>query len=465
MHLHTHIYLYFIAIVLVVSLTSGALFNLSARSAFQTEVSERLWPHLASLVGESFHDRAALTLRVRQLHDDLDVDMTVRDRAGSVLAAAGEELPPVTAEEMKKIESGEVIRLSRPALLVKLLIRDPRSGQRLGILEASAHQRSRFFGLPQPLLTWTLAWLIVALATRPLARHISHPLERLTEAARRIGRGDFTWRASAPRRRNSAWWKPAQWQADELQQLSLAFDQMTERIDALLRGQRQLLANISHEIRSPLARIRVALELLPCREIAEDRLRAVETDLAELDRLVEDVLTATRLDATGLPANLEDIDVREFLAQIAEQVAHDPLVAGRAVEVAEGEPLHLIADPALLKRALWNLIENAAKYGSGRIILAAADTGADVSLSVSDEGPGIPPAERERVLMPFYRLEAARTPARTGGGRTGAGLGLTLVALVARVHGGAVTIGAGRMDGGREIGCRVTMTIPKGMCA
>jgi signal transduction histidine kinase len=464
MPLHTQIYLYFIGLVLVVSVTSGALFSFSARSTFQTEVSERLWPHLASLVGEDFDEHDALVRRVRQLHDDLDVDLTVRDLHGGVLAVAGGELPPITPAEVAAVGAGEIIRLSRPVLLVKLLIRDPRNGERLGILEASAHQRSRFFGLPQPVLTWTVAWFVVALATRPLARNIAAPLERLTEAARRLGAGDLQCRVVVPAPQPARWWRPAAGPALELRALAQAFDQMAERLGALLRGQRQLLANVSHELRSPLARIRVALELLPGRAQAEDRLRAVETDLQELDRLIDDVLTTTRLDAANLPADLDAIDARELLSQIAAHAAHDPLVAPQRVSVAQGDPITLTADRSLLKRALWNLVENAAKYGASPIVLAAADAGADIALSVSDAGPGIPPAERERVLIPFYRVDSARRPGPVSEQRAGAGLGLTLVSLVARVHGGTLTIAPAEIAHGCEAGCRVTITIPKGIC-
>jgi signal transduction histidine kinase len=118
-----------------------------------------------------------------------------------------------------------------------------------------------------------------------------------------------------------------------------------------------------------------------------------------------------------------------------------------------------MADPALLKRAVWNLIENAAKYGAPPITLAAEREGSDVVLSVTDEGAGIPPEERERVLAPFYRLDKARTPE---GPAHGFGLGLTLAHRVAEVHGGRIVIGPANGDGG-EHGCRVSLILPAGL--
>jgi two-component system OmpR family sensor kinase len=204
----------------------------------------------------------------------------------------------------------------------------------------------------------------------------------------------------------------------------------------------------------------VALALLPRDGEAESRLRDVETDLGELDRLIEDVLTTARLDATGLPRHPVAVDVAALLAELRERAARDPVAAGKVVEVAPGPSPALTADPALLKRALWNLVENAAKYGAPPITLAAQRDGETVRLSVTDRGPGIPADERERVLAPFYRLDRARTPAAAGEAPYGFGLGLTLARRVAEVHGGRILIEPATVRDGREEGCRVTLVLP-----
>ena len=189
---------------------------------------------------------------------------------------------------------------------------------------------------------------------------------------------------------------------------------MADRVERLVRGQRELLANVSHELRSPLARIRVALALLPQDGDNERRVRDVESDLAELDRLIEDVLTMSRLDATGLPVHLAAVDGNEILTQVAERARHDPVVGGRQVQVIPGPSAPVIADAALLRRALWNLVDNAVKYGAPPITLALTRQGDRVSFSVADEGRGIAPEERERVTQPFYRGDVARTPGAEG---------------------------------------------------
>jgi signal transduction histidine kinase len=261
-----------------------------------------------------------------------------------------------------------------------------------------------------------------------------------------VARGRRWWRRHAP--------------ADEIAELTRAFNEMAERVERLVGGQKELLANVSHELRSPLARLRMALALLPREGAAEAHLAEAERDLAELDRLIDDVLATARLEATGLPTRLAEIDARALLAGLADRARHDPLVAGKTVVVAEGPRLALVADEALLRRALWNLIENAAKYGAPPITLAAETGGGGVSMSVSDEGPGIAPAARERVLDPFYRLDAARTPGTEA--PAGVGLGLTFARRVAQVHGGTIAVTAARTVDGHELGCRVAIAIPQG---
>ncbi len=138
----------------------------------------------------------------------------------------------------------------------------------------------------------------------------------------------------------------------------------------------------------------------------------------------------------------------------------DPLVGAGTVELAEGGPVPLVADSTLLRRALWNLVENAAKYGAPPISLAAERDTDRVRLSVTDRGAGIAPEDRERVFVPFYRGDRARTPA--GDGPRGVGLGLTLARRVAEVHGGTIAIEPAERLDGRERGCRIVITLPAG---
>src|SRR5207247_10641372 len=146
------------------------------------------------------------------------------------------------------------------------------------------------------------------------------------------------------------------------------------------------------------------------------RLKDREADLDELERLIEDVLTATRLEATGVPPRLARTDAREVLMEIAERAGGDPRLAAGGVLVAGGPAIELTADHALLRRALWNLVDNAAKYGAPPITLRAERRRDHVALSVTDQGDRIAPAEREQVLVPCTRLDQARQPGASAGG-------------------------------------------------
>jgi signal transduction histidine kinase len=256
--------------------------------------------------------------------------------------------------------------------------------------------------------------LLMALGLYPLSRSITRRIEQLAEGARRWGDGDLGHRV------------PVQGH-DEIAALASRFNQTAGAIEALLAQERQMLASASHELRSPLARIRMALELLaeeadPARrgELA----RRASEDIAELNALVEELLLAARTQP-GVPRRpLSQIDLR---ALVAEEAA---LVAG--VEVT-GESLSYMGEPAMIKRMVRNLLSNAQLHGGGVVRVEVRREGASALLAVEDDGPGVPEAERERIFAPFYRPPGPRPP-----GDSGLGLGLALVRQIARYHGGDV---------------------------
>jgi signal transduction histidine kinase len=458
--LHSRIYLHFLGVLLAVGVLVSIAFALGTGGGPWREVAERAARHVASLVGEAWGQPDLLARRLSQLQGDLELDMTLRELDGRIAAKVGPALPALTADEAADVRAGRVVVARRPRWFAAAPVRDG-AGRVVGILQAAGPRRLGPPSLLVPLLAVAGVLAIAAVATRPLARRIARPLERLTEGARRLGGGDLGYRVpgESPRR---PWWGRGVRAADELAALTRAFNEMAERVERTVRGQKELLVNVSHELRSPLARVRMALALLPTASGGDARLRDVERDLGELDHLIDDVLTAARLEASDLPAHLGEVSVRRLLEEIAGRARSHPLTAGMAVEVAAGADVTLMADEALVRRALWNLVENAAKYGAPPIVLAAARDGELVRLSVSDGGPGIPPGDRERVLDPFVRLDTARTPAEGSVSRGGVGLGLTLVRRVAEVHGGTVTISPASVADGRERGCRVTLAIPVG---
>jgi signal transduction histidine kinase len=286
--------------------------------------------------------------------------------------------------------------------------------------------------------------LVLALGSIPLARSISAPVERLTEAARALGAGDLSVRSRvrAP---------------GEVGELATAFDEMAGRLERLVRSEKELLANVSHELRTPMARIRVALELAEEGDVARARkaLGEIGEDLAELERLVDEILAAARLDvagAGGLPLHLAPLEVEALLQEAAARFRahHDDRVV--ELEVGAGLP-EVDADAALLRRLLGNLLDNAAKYSEppAPVTLAAQAGPEGLVLEVRDRGIGVDEADLPRLFTPFFRTDRSRAR-----GTGGVGLGLALARRIAEAHGG--TIGAAAGPGGGTI-FRVTLPV------
>ena len=294
-------------------------------------------------------------------------------------------------------------------------------GRMLGLRERGHFgPRGRFF-LPMLL---GLA-LVMAVGLYPLSRSITRRLEHLAEGARRWGAGDLAHRVPVVGK-------------DEIALLSERFNLTAAAIEGLLAQERQMLATASHELRSPLARVRMALELLaeepdPNRR-AELSRRSAE-DIAELDALVEELLLTARTQA-GVPRRpFTEVDLLGLVRTEAEAFG---------AQVA-GEPILLSCEPAMIKRLLRNLFANARLHGQGGAIRAEVQrAGAQVLLAIEDDGPGVPESERERIFAPFYRPPGPRPP-----GDTGLGLGLALVRQVARYHGGDVAYVARKPSGSR----------------
>jgi signal transduction histidine kinase len=201
-----------------------------------------------------------------------------------------------------------------------------------------------------------------------------------------------------------------------------------------------MLAGASHELRSPLARIRMAIELLAGDARPELRAR-IESDIAELDGGIDELLLASRLDAAPELSRREPVDL---LALLAEEAAR----TGASVA---GSPVSVVGDARLLRRLLRNLLENASRHGGGAPVDARVDAQPDggARVRIEDGGPGIPAEERERIFEPFYRLAGTR---ETG---SGVGLGLSLVRRIARHHGGTA-----RCERGAEGGTRFVVELP-----
>lgn len=230
-------------------------------------------------------------------------------------------------------------------------------------------------------------------------------------------------------------------ETDELNRLVAVLNSMLARIDAAFENQRSFLADAGHEIKTPLTILRGDVEVALRRRRSPEEYEAVLeqtlTDLRAASTLAEDLITLARSDSGALEPRTSDVSLDRLLAKVAERYAKAAEDVGVRLD-SEVEPgLDACGDAALLEHAISNLIDNAIKYGrDGRRVLLSAGFGDDghVHIAVSDEGSGIPPAERARLFERFYRGEAGRRAAR------GSGLGLAIVKAIVESHGGQVSL-------------------------
>jgi len=263
-------------------------------------------------------------------------------------------------------------------------------------------------------------FIAVAAGAFPVVRRLTRRLEALKRGVEQFGAGRLQQRVAISGN-------------DEVAAVASSFNVAAERIEALVRSNKSLLANASHELRSPLARMKMAVSMLEdaTPERRERLKREIDTNVAELDALVEEVLLASRLDASNALEQHERVDLLGLAAEEAARVDGS----------VDGVPLSVSGDERLLRRALRNLLENARRYGGDEVSVLLERDGDRVNVKVCDRGPGVPEAMRERIFEPFFRLPGHAEQAG------GVGLGLSLVKQIAERHGGQVRCQA-RAGGG-----------------
>lgn len=339
------------------------------------------------------------------------------------------------------IGSGQSLRTSRPGepLEFKIRLDDGRQfTMQLGPRPDRQGAGPPPWLHPQTGYLWLLGLvgLAAALGLFPIMRRLTQRLEALQRSVQRWGEGDLGVRV------------PEDGQ-DEVADLSRRFNAAAGRIEQLIRSHKSLLANASHELRSPLTRIRMGLELMGERPSEAARLE-ISRNIAELDQLIDEILLASRLDARE--ADMGTIESVDLMGLAAEECARVDV----ELSVAEDTDLDVLTVrgvPRLLRRALRNLLENARRYGGAENIeIELASTAGDATVRVMDRGPGVPEALRERIFEPFYRLPGASE--REGG----VGLGLALVKSIVERHGG--TVRCETRSGG---GASFIIELPRGM--
>ena len=279
-------------------------------------------------------------------------------------------------------------------------------------------------------LVGVLVWLLTGRALRPV--------ELIRAEVAGLSAGDLARRVPEPAAR------------DEVGRLARTMNVMLARLETSARRERQLVADVSHELRNPLAALRAQLEVAVAHP-GEDTSALLLGSVADVDRmtgLVNDLLTLARIDEGMVPARTSDVDLDELVLESADALAR----RGR-VEVSVGGvgAARLAGDAAQLRRVVTNLADNAERHARGRVAFAVRHEGANVVISVADDGPGVPEAMRERVFERFVRIDEARSRRESG-----AGLGLAIVREIVRAHGGEVWVEDGLP------GARFVVRLPAG---
>jgi len=398
--LYLHIYLTFIGILMLFALLASLAWWLTHDDERDLHLLEGIGSVLSEVLPPPRAPAEDVQAALNRLGQRFKANITLRTPDGKLIGAVGKPLP---APPPDRRHSGWM-NAPGPGPTFAIALPD----RRWAIVRPSrGMQRNRTIGFVTALVLLLMA---IAIGSYPLTRRLTGRLERLQAHVNHIGSGDLTARVEVEGK-------------DEIAALARSFNLATERIQRLMLAQKEMLASASHELRSPLTRIRMAVELLASNNRPELRERVAQ-DIADLDDLIEELLMASRLDRVDELQLRDDVDLLALSAEEAARVDAD----------VSGQSSVINGDPRLLRRLLRNLLENARRYGDGSPIEVNVESAnGKAIIRILDRGPGIPADEHERIFQPFYRRPGMRE-----GVDKGVGLGLALVRQIARRHGGDV---------------------------
>jgi heavy metal sensor kinase len=367
----------------------------------------------------------------------------VLDRSGAVIdSTPGLDRPLISPEETSRaaertvaVDRRAVPGSDEPARLLATPV-DTGRGRVVVVVGESLESRGDALEslLTQLLIAGPLALVLSSLAGYGLAAAALRPVDSMRREAEAVSAVEPGRRLPIP---------PAR---DELARLGETLNGMLDRLEAALARERRFVSDASHELRTPLAALRTELELALRRtrtpEELEDAIRSAAEETERLARLADDLLVLARSQDGRLPVRRERVVAGELLADVGERYARRVAGVGRRLDLQADDDLELSVDRLRIEQALGNLLENALQHGSGRILLQAHRHDGRVELHVRDDGSGFPPDFIAHAFEPFSRGDPARS-------RPGAGLGLAIVDLVARAHGGEAH--AANADGGTDV--------------
>jgi signal transduction histidine kinase len=348
-------------------------------------------------------------------------------------------VPANPAQNLREVEGEPGIRMGwvKHRFLVEVPAAGPTTGQSAGARYTFMAGFGPFPAGHAGYLAVLILLLSLCLTAAFLAiRRLLSPLKVLTEAVERLRRGEFGHRIP-------------ECGHDELGELASSFNGMSGELEEMIRAREQLLLDVSHELRSPITRIKLALEMSP--ESAANE--SIRDDLREMEAMIAELLENARLDSANGKLHLEDVDLATLAAEaVADADGRPP--GSELIGCQAGDGPVIRADRARVRKVLANVIDNAAKYSRERArpVEVRIESGPDeVTIRIEDHGVGIPEAELPRLFEPFYRVDRSRSR-ETGG----YGLGLSLCKRIMEAHGGSIAISSREGEG-----TEVALTFPR----
>jgi two-component system sensor histidine kinase CpxA len=301
--------------------------------------------------------------------------------------------------------------------------------------------------LTNRLLLQILAVVLTAgLVCYALASYLSSPIRKLRIATRQLSEGDLSVRV-APKIRN---------RRDDLSLLASDFDEMAERIETLINSEKRLTRDISHELRSPLARMKVALELVRSKapKEAQPMLDRIDSESDRLNDLIAQILTLSKLETGSGEFDRGELNLGRLVESLAADAEFEAAAKNRRVKIEGLEDIRIKGNEQLIRRAVDNVLRNAVNYTAdgSEVLISMQSEGNEAVITIEDKGPGVPDGDLEKLFRPFYRIEEARD--RKSGGT---GLGLAIAERAVNSHKGSI------LAENTGDGLRVTIRLPSGV--
>ncbi len=439
------VYLHGLGLIVVLAIAGSIVVSVFGGTTEWRQMTGRIASVLAADIVPHEIEQKTLSDRLNLLAYILQANLAIYTVDGKVLASAGESLPSQLDQQyVFSLDQDEPhYRYLKKSMDIRL---PKRAGVKAAYLIIDWRRTDRSIRM---IVSLGVVLLVIGVMSIPICFAIAKPLERLTKTARKLSDGDLTVRTGMAGGK------------DQFGTLASAMDEMAGQLERRIRSEKELLANVSHEIRTPLARINVAIELCGEEDATEEEIKnhltGIAGDVAELDQLLEDVLTTTRLELTAqgneeksFILRKEQVDMEAVVAQAKE--GFFSVHPDHALKVfVDGKKNLTNVDPALIRRVIDNLLDNAVKYSrpESQIELGIEYVQADVVIEIRDRGIGIQGEDLDRIFDPFFRAEHSMTR-----GAGGTGLGLTLSKRIVESHDGKIA--AIPRDGGGTL-FRITL--------